>query len=310
MVDIKTWINQTNTNTSKTMNTIWSKYIQGAKTLYYSRKLRFDDKFASQYKALFDLDETKKLKILEIGCGSGALAGSLARWYPNAEIIAIDRDSEFIRFAKEHETGVSFMEADIVALPFTDESFDVVISNTVYEHIEPSAFYKEQLRILKPNGVCFVLSSRRGISVAPDCYAPNDFEKAFWEKVKQYDSSIDKYNVGKYYLNEAKLPAVMEQYGFKQIKTGYVAVILTPDNPDTTPEFARAIINADRYSAIESIESVVNSMSEHFSNQEISEMKHTVNSKYDYRIKQYENNIKQWDTTVSIIMVMRGVKEI
>ena len=128
-----------------TVNTIWSKYIQGAKTLYYSRKLRFDDKFASQYKALFDLDETKQLKILEIGCGSGALAGSLARWYPNAEIIAIDRDGEFIRFAKEHEKSVTFIEADIAALPFANESFDVVISNTVCEHIEHSVFYKEQL---------------------------------------------------------------------------------------------------------------------------------------------------------------------
>ena len=127
------------------MNTIWSKYIQGAKTLYYSRKLRFDDKFSNEYKELFGLDETKQLKILEIGCGSGALAGSLARWYPTAEIIAIDRDGEFIRFAKEHEKGVTFIEADIAALPFANESFDVVISNTVCEHIEHSVFYKEQL---------------------------------------------------------------------------------------------------------------------------------------------------------------------
>ena len=80
------------------MNHIWSKYIQGTKTLYYTRKLRFDDMFSAQYKELFDLDETKKLKILEIGCGPGALAGALHRWYPNAEITAVDRDSEFIRF--------------------------------------------------------------------------------------------------------------------------------------------------------------------------------------------------------------------
>lgn len=82
------------------MNTIWSKYIQGAKTLYYSRKLRFDDKFASEYKELFGLDETKQLKILEIGCGSGALAGSLARWYPTAEIIAIDREANLYALPK------------------------------------------------------------------------------------------------------------------------------------------------------------------------------------------------------------------
>ena len=82
------------------MNTVWSSQIQGVKTLYYSRKLRFDDAFAQQYKALFNLDEHKKLKILEIGCGPGALAGALHRWFPNAEITAIDRDKEFIRFAK------------------------------------------------------------------------------------------------------------------------------------------------------------------------------------------------------------------
>ena len=249
------------------MNTIWSKYIQGAKTLYYSRKLRFDDKFASEYKELFGLDETKQLKILEIGCGSGALAGSLVRWYPTAEIIAIDRDGEFIRFAKEHETGVSFIEADIAALPFANESFDVVISNTVCEHIEHSVFYKEQMRVLKPNGICLVLSSRKGITVAPECYAQSDYEKEFWQKAEQFDNAVD-----------------------------------------TAPEFARAIINADGYAAIESIESVEYSMPEHFSSKEIAEMKRIVKNKYDTRINQYDNNEKQWDTTVSVTMVLRGIK--
>ena len=91
------------------MNDIWSKYIQGANTLYYSRKLRFDDVFMEQYKAIFNLDEKKNLKILEVGCGPGALAGALHRWYPKAEITAIDRDSRFIEFAKEHEDGILFV---------------------------------------------------------------------------------------------------------------------------------------------------------------------------------------------------------
>lgn len=53
------------------MNTIWSKYVQGTKTLYYSRKLRFDDLFSEQYRNLFGLDAKQQLKILEIGCGPG-----------------------------------------------------------------------------------------------------------------------------------------------------------------------------------------------------------------------------------------------
>lgn len=78
------------------MNVIWSKYVQGTKTLYYSRKLRFNDLFAEQYRKMFGLNEKRSLKVLEIGCGSGALAGALHRWYPCAEIIGVDRDSEFI----------------------------------------------------------------------------------------------------------------------------------------------------------------------------------------------------------------------
>ena len=54
------------------MNTVWSDYIQGIKTLYYSRKLRFDDLFFAQYQGLFGLDRDKEMKILEIGCGPGA----------------------------------------------------------------------------------------------------------------------------------------------------------------------------------------------------------------------------------------------
>lgn len=88
------------------MNTIWSKYVQGTRTLYYSRKLRFDDLFSEQYRNLFGLDAKQQLKILEIGCGPGALAGALHRWYPLAEITAVDRDSEFMLTSIRHSSVI------------------------------------------------------------------------------------------------------------------------------------------------------------------------------------------------------------
>ena len=95
------------------MNTIWSENVQGIMTLYLSRKLRFDDIFFANYKDLFNIDQQKSLKILEIGCGPGALAEALHRWYPNAQITGIDRDTKFIEFAKDN-FGVEMEKSEIV----------------------------------------------------------------------------------------------------------------------------------------------------------------------------------------------------
>lgn len=292
------------------MNTVWSNFVQGTRTLYYSRKLRFNDMFAECYKSLFCLNESKNLKILEIGCGPGALAGALHRWYPNADVTAVDRDSNFVSFAKEHEAGITFLEGDAAKMPFDDNTFDVTVSNTVAEHIEPSAFYSEQLRVLKPGGVCLVLSSRKGINITPSCITFNEYEQQFWKKAEQYDNNtIDKYAVCKYPMNEAEIPAAMEKYGFENVSTGYVTVDLTPDDPKYSSDMARDMINANRYTALDAIESVLYTMPEHFAPDEVKEAGRLANAKYDIRINQYERGEKQWDTDVSIIMVIRGVKK-
>lgn len=68
------------------------------------------------------------------------------------------------------------------------------------------------------------------------------------------------------------------------------------------------MINAERYSALDCIGSMIEKMPEHFTADEVAEMKRLVDSKYDTRIEQYNRGQKQWDTNVSVIMVMRGIK--
>lgn len=290
------------------MNTIWSDYVQGTKTLYLSRKLRFDDIFFGQYKTLFDIDTERNLNILEIGCGPGALATSLHRWYPNAEITAIDRDSNFITYAKSSAPEINFLEGDAEKLPFCECAFDITISNTVSEHIEPSKFFGEQLRVLKPGGICLVLSSRRGITSKAECLEMSDTEKKFWQKAEsEYDTTYDKYSICKYPMSESALPLEMEKYGFKNIRSGYALIDLTPDDPKYSAKIAHDMINADRYTSIEAVDAAVR-YNKNINADEAEKVKNIINEKYDKRTALYDDGKKQWDTSVSIIMVVRGVK--
>ena len=59
---------------------------------------------------------------------------------------------------------------------------------------------------------------------------------------------------------------------------------------------------------MECIDSVLYTMPEHVTQEEAYEMKCIINKKYDARIALYDCDEKQWDTNVSIIMVLRGVK--
>ncbi|MBO4366141.1 MAG: class I SAM-dependent methyltransferase [Clostridia bacterium] len=280
------------------MHTLWSEHVQGIQTLYLSRKLRFDDRFSGQYQTAFRLEQDKPIRILEIGCGPGALAEALRRWYPDAEITGIDRDSAFVAYAKQHVENVTFLEGDATALPFPDGFFDVTVSNTVSEHIEPSAFWGEQFRVLKPGGVCLCLSARRGIRCTAACLEQTEEEKRFWEGMPDMETDFERYQVCRYPMSESELPAAMEKAGFRGLSTGYAVADLTPDDPKYPNEMAEAMIEADRMCDLESVQSA------HAADAE--DVTDAINRKYDERLRLYRNGIRLWDTSVSLTMILRG----
>ncbi len=86
-----------------------------------------------------------KLRILDIGTGSGCIAIALAKHLPNSEIIAIDISKEAIALAKENSilnntTNVRFFQYDIFKGIAAKEKFDIIVSNPPYisksEYIE------------------------------------------------------------------------------------------------------------------------------------------------------------------------------
>ena len=83
-----------------------------------------------------NINKSKKLKILDIGTGSGCIAISLAKNLPNAEVCAIDVSKKALETAKRNAVNnnveVTFIFQDILKLNELKYNFDIIVSNPPY----------------------------------------------------------------------------------------------------------------------------------------------------------------------------------
>jgi ubiquinone/menaquinone biosynthesis C-methylase UbiE len=96
--------------------------------------------------------------ILEAGCGTGKNTALFAQL--GEAVQALDFSEGMLRQARaklQHE-HVRFVQADLTRRwPCPDQSFDLVSTNLVLEHIEDLGFiFGEAARCLEPGGRCFV----------------------------------------------------------------------------------------------------------------------------------------------------------
>jgi len=81
-------------------------------------------------------DRAKKIKILDIGTGSGCIAISLAKNIPNAQVFAMDVSKKAIETAKRNavnnKTDVTFILQDVLNAEELKCNFDIIVSNPPY----------------------------------------------------------------------------------------------------------------------------------------------------------------------------------
>lgn len=99
----------------------------------------------------------KGSKILDVGCGDGY--GTYKASQAGYDACGVDLSAQMIRMAKDRGEGenLSFIEGDLVALPFQDEEFEAVLAVNSLEWTEnPLAALTEVKRILQPNGLACI----------------------------------------------------------------------------------------------------------------------------------------------------------
>lgn len=73
--------------------------------------------------------------VLDAGSGEGFVSQRILETRTDARIVGIDTDREALLRGKEMHPGIAFEWGDVDALPFADDSFDLVLCNEVLEHL-------------------------------------------------------------------------------------------------------------------------------------------------------------------------------
>jgi SAM-dependent methyltransferase len=93
-------------------------------------------------------------RVLDVGCGTGILARAAAdRVAAEAHVIGLDINEGMLAVARRIRPGIDWRQGDAAALPFRDDSFDVVLSQFALMFFpDRVTALREMWRVLKPEG--------------------------------------------------------------------------------------------------------------------------------------------------------------
>jgi SAM-dependent methyltransferase len=121
-------------------------------------------------------------RLLEVGCGTGALACAMAERWPNRTVVGVDIAAAYVAFARScaRQTNLAFAVADAVKVPFADAGYAGAAAMLVLNFIpDPAAALREMMRVTARNGrlVAAVWDFRGGLT----------YQRIFWDTAAGID---------------------------------------------------------------------------------------------------------------------------
>ena len=123
-------------------------------------------------------------RVLDVGCGPGALTTELVTRLGPASVTAVDTSEQFVSAARERLPGVKVERASAERLPFPDGSFDAVMAQLVVHFMaDPVAGLSEMARVTRSQGVVAACVWDHSGGRGP--------LGAFWEAARALDPEVE-----------------------------------------------------------------------------------------------------------------------
>ncbi len=181
-------------------------------------------------------------RVLDVGCGTGALTGELVARLGVAAVAAVDPSDSFVAATRARHPGVDVRQAPAERLPFADDAFDAALAQLVVHFMkDPVAGLSEMARVARRDGVVAACVWDHGGSQGP--------LRLFWDAARDFDPDVDdeSHLPG---TREGHLAELFEAAGLRKIEATPLSVSLDHPTFDSWWEpFTRGVGPAGAYLA-------------------------------------------------------------
>ncbi len=149
-------------------------------------------------------------RVLDVGCGPGALTTELVRRLRADFVSAVDPSKTFVSAARDRHPGVDVRLGSAEQLPFADQTFDGALAQLVVHFMkDPTEGLSEMVRVIRPGGVVAACVWDHAGGQGP--------LSLFWDAARELDTEVEDESqlAG---AREGELPWLFDAAGLREIE--------------------------------------------------------------------------------------------